>query len=119
MGEGPRRIQRSRARGWRMPTGAVYVGRPSRDGSAFVVVQDGTLWGVWQNGTLNRWPARDRANAHALSVSLYRQKLTAEIEADPQAASLMRDRLRGKVLCCWCPPGLACHADVLLEVANA
>lgn len=27
--------------------------------------------------------------------------------------------LRGKDLCCWCSPSKACHADVLLELANA
>lgn len=27
-------------------------------------------------------------------------------------------RLRGKNLACWCPLGEACHADVLLELAN-
>lgn len=27
--------------------------------------------------------------------------------------------LRGKNLACWCKPGTPCHADVLLEIANA
>lgn len=27
--------------------------------------------------------------------------------------------LRGKNLACWCKPGAPCHADVLLELANA
>jgi hypothetical protein len=27
--------------------------------------------------------------------------------------------LRGKNLACWCKPGDPCHADVLLELANA
>ncbi|MET3514306.1 hypothetical protein ABIC63_002078 [Pseudacidovorax sp. 1753] len=27
--------------------------------------------------------------------------------------------LRGKNLACWCKPGASCHADVLLELANA
>jgi hypothetical protein len=27
--------------------------------------------------------------------------------------------LRGKNLACWCRPGATCHADVLLELANA
>jgi hypothetical protein len=27
--------------------------------------------------------------------------------------------LRGKNLACWCNPGDPCHADVLLEIANA
>lgn len=32
----PQRIQRQRAKGWRMPDGAVYVGRPTRWGNPFV-----------------------------------------------------------------------------------
>lgn len=32
----PKRIQRSRRRGWRMPEGAVYVGRPTRWGNPYV-----------------------------------------------------------------------------------
>lgn len=28
-------------------------------------------------------------------------------------------QLRGKNLACWCPIGAPCHADVLLELANA
>jgi hypothetical protein len=33
-------------------------------------------------------------------------------------AAIQRD-LRGKQLACWCPLGQPCHADVLIEVANA
>lgn len=29
------------------------------------------------------------------------------------------EELRGKDLACWCPLGAPCHADVLLEAANA
>jgi hypothetical protein len=39
----------------------------------------------------------------------------------PEQASLLdeaRRTLRGKNLCCWCRLGLACHADVLLELVN-
>lgn len=31
----PQRIQRKRTRGWRMPEGAVYVGRGSKFGNPF------------------------------------------------------------------------------------
>lgn len=31
----------------------------------------------------------------------------------------VRRELAGKDLACWCKPGHPCHADVLLEVANA
>jgi hypothetical protein len=35
----------------------------------------------------------------------------------PAFQEMARDKLRGKDLVCWCPPG-PCHADVLLEIAN-
>jgi hypothetical protein len=31
----------------------------------------------------------------------------------------LRAELRGKSLACWCPLDQPCHADVLLELANA
>ncbi|QPG72649.1 DUF4326 domain-containing protein [Mycolicibacterium mucogenicum DSM 44124] len=31
----------------------------------------------------------------------------------------IRRQLRGRDLACWCPLDQPCHADVLLEVANA
>ena len=31
---------------------------------------------------------------------------------------ILRQELRGKNLACWCAPSCACHADVLLELAN-
>ncbi len=40
---------------------------------------------------------------------------------DPVSAHLRKaaPELRGKSLACWCLPGSPCHADVLLELANA
>ena len=40
----PQRIQRKRARGWRMPEGAVYVGRPSRWGNPFATAAEFDHW---------------------------------------------------------------------------
>jgi hypothetical protein len=31
----PRRVQRSRTKGWKMPEGAIYVGRPTKWGNPF------------------------------------------------------------------------------------
>ena len=39
----PVRIQRKRTKGWRMPEGAVYVGRPSAWGNPFPVGYEGDL----------------------------------------------------------------------------
>jgi len=35
----------------------------------------------------------------------------------PPSKAIIREKLSGKVLGCWCAPN-ACHGDVLLEVAN-
>lgn len=98
-----KRIQRSRARGWRMPEGAVYVGRPSR-------------WGnPWRLGSLNIAHQPDGSAWTAEDVTRwYRQLIQAEFDLDP---SLLAP-LRGRDLVCWCPLSAPCHADVLLELAN-
>lgn len=73
------------------PPGAIYVGRPTKWGNPFVVGRDGTRADVIQK---------------------YREWLSPELRA------AARRELAGKDLVCWCAP-LACHANVLLEIANA
>lgn len=101
----PKRIQRKRTKGWRMPEGAVYVGRPTKWGNPWKV-------GV-QDGTVNGKPATVLWTAVG-AVAAYRTWLNREIEA----GRLDVAELRGKDLACWCPLDHACHADVLLEIAN-
>ena len=98
----PKRLKRSRAKGWRMPKGAVYVGRPTKWGNPFRIAQ----------------PA-DRAPA----VEKFRRWLAGEDGLGPSAAEGRRlaaaaSALRGKDLVCWCPLDQPCHADVLLALAN-
>jgi Domain of unknown function (DUF4326) len=40
----PRRIQRQRTKGWRMPAGAIYVGRPSPWGNPWPIDGDMQPW---------------------------------------------------------------------------
>ena len=52
------------------------------------------------------------------AVECFREMLTFPGErADAIRAAL--PELRGKNLACWCTLGTPCHADVLLELANA
>lgn len=88
----PVRVQRRRAAGWRMPPGAVYVGRPTRWGNPFTIAE------------------HDRPGA----VTRYR----AALRADPARLAAVRRELGGCDLACWCPLDVTCHADVLLELAN-
>lgn len=90
----PTRIQRLRSAGWRTPPNAVYVGRPSKWGNPFVV-------------------GRDVATSEE-AVAAYRRWILDQ-------PSLLHEvtELRGKQLMCWCSADKPCHADVLLELANA
>lgn len=74
-----------------IPKDAVYVGRPSEHGNPFVIGRDGSRAEVI---------AKHKANLTPDQIT----KIIAE--------------LRGKDLVCWCSP-LACHADTLMEIANA
>lgn len=91
----PKRIQRKRVRGWRMPLGAVYVGRPSRFANPFKI--DGLA-------------VPDAAAA----VTAFRAYLTAQ----PALVASIKSDIKGKDLACWCPENTPCHGDVLLEIAN-
>lgn len=92
----PERIQRKRVKGWKMPANTVSVTRPSKFGNP---------WIVERFSTCGCHDARD-------AVRLFRKH---EAHLAPLAAA----ELRGKNLACFCPLGQPCHADVLLEWANA
>jgi hypothetical protein len=49
------------------------------------------------------------------AVGMYRLHLLAR----PDLVAAARAELRGRTLACWCRPSDPCHADVLLEMANA
>jgi hypothetical protein len=119
MSDRPIRIQLSRAKGWRKPANTIHVARPNRDSNPYLIIHEGKRWAVWRNGRTDIHQARDQAHAHDIAVSLFDQEMRAACEADPQAAELMFARLRGRNLACWCAPHFRCHADVLLELANA
>jgi hypothetical protein len=128
----PERIQMRRTKGWKMPPNTVYVGRPSR-------------WGnPWKIGDQMYDPALKefrRVETRADAVQAFRQKVDYDPDepwwdAPTEGGGWMtasggyddnihvnrrsiRRFLAGKNLACWCPLGQPCHADVLLELANA
>lgn len=117
--ETPRRIQRQRTKGWRMPKRTVYVGRPTTLGNPFQVARSVVIpaygermWDVLhESRVLVRWDTKKLAAADA--VDRYR-RFRREQPLTPQEIA----RLRGKNLACFCPLDQPCHADVLLELAN-
>jgi hypothetical protein len=118
----PVRIQRKRTKGWRMPEGAVYVGRGTAYGNPFRIYEHckGSDWGVEDTGRFflpygHGWT---RIGAARAAVNLYRQELDAAYPEGSTAREILALNLRGRDLACWCPLDQPCHADVLLEVAN-
>lgn len=116
----PQRIQRRRVKGWRMPVGAVYVGRPTKWGNPWLVRWEGGAkicgngWVVLDPDWLPR-PLRhyctSQAVARRYAVWRFRRWLASGF------ARLRPTELAGRDLVCWCPPG-PCHADILLRLAN-
>lgn len=102
----PKRIQRKRSKGWTMPPNTVYVGRPTKWGNPFRI----------SNGDCSH-PDCGPKSHHPISaqdaVDAFRRWLTESFN------KTVRAELRGKDLACWCPLNQPCHADVLLEIANA
>lgn len=119
----PSRIQLCRRRGWRMPDGAVKVDRSTEFGNPFRVecLEDGrfAVYFQWLN-SLRSEPHEIRESREAAldaAVALHRDWLLSEAGQFTRRAAKME--LAGKDLACWCRPDRTCHADALLEVANA
>jgi hypothetical protein len=140
MGE---RIQLRRTKGWRKPEGAIVVSRPSVFGNPAVIECDRSIrntvnpWHVFAGdvGPGLGWCETER-DARALAVKFFREwvltkdgSFVIQRHADQgrthaycEAHKRLHERLpelAGRDLACWCPLDQPCHADVLLEIANA
>lgn len=115
----PHRVQLSRKRGWKMPPDTVKVDRSTKWGNPFVTVR----------GMNGREPMSPK-----MAVFSFRRVIeqtggwfpvplpwpAGKIPAmDPTTVEDVRRELAGKNLACWCALSEPCHADVLLELANA
>lgn len=106
----PVRIQRKRTKGWKMPPNTVSVTRPGPYGNPFVVGEYPALAysQMWNKSVPDA----------ATAVRLFRTLLVqALLTHDSSVDTLLK--LRGKNLACFCALDQPCHADVLLELANA
>jgi hypothetical protein len=115
--EKPKRIQRKRTKGWRMPPGVVYVGRPGFWGNPYgadalsLALYRNTVQGIWNPTLLDGLPETTRQEVYQSHIEW---RVRSKHILRPEIQSL----LRGKDLACWCREGAPCHADILLELAN-
>ena len=134
----PQRIQLRRIKGWRKPEGAINVARPTMWGNPWrmdfaAIIGPGMdhvayltpeaaqdisvdLYRAWLT---NRWPGM-------LAADMAPRWTTPELSARRRNILDRLPKLRGHDLACWCAIGndfygdpIRCHADVLLELANA
>jgi hypothetical protein len=105
----PVRVQLRRTKGWRMPPNTVKVDRTTRWGNPYPVAR-----------TTRIHPAEAGYTAEQ-AVSAFKGRMHGLLAINAVDLSA----LRGKNLACWCPltdkdgNHVPCHADVLLELANA
>lgn len=99
----PKRIQMSRSRPWRhLHPDAVIVDRRTK------------------------WGNPKRLKTRAESAQWYRRVVAGQRQSEwypcdgwMPTIEAIRAELAGRDLACWCPLDSACHADVLLEIANS
>jgi hypothetical protein len=106
----PKRIQRKRVKGWKMPPNAVYVGRPTEFGNPFPVDVYGIegaleLYREWLYGRMSAREMSELSHYGDLSLGNLRRRVLPHL-------------VRGKDLACWCALDQPCHADILLALAN-
>jgi hypothetical protein len=94
MNNGPQVYSKRKGASLPPPLDAVYVGRPTKYGNPFVVGVDGN-----QDECVKKFA-----------------EWIFEAEQNDLREDI-RNTLKEKDLVCWCKP-LACHADVILEIAN-
>jgi hypothetical protein len=119
----------TRQRPWRAENpDAVIVARPSRWGNPYTIAMMQER--LDELAKIGRGEGLAKRGARALAVEAFR----CDLEYGPDSAwwwygphmgiirikgALQDGELAGKDLACWCPLDQPCHADVLLELANA
>ena len=100
----PQRIQQSRRKGADIQRLSREVnGRPARS------VVRGSRWG-------NPFPVKKHGRAEA--IAQFRRLVAVAAPGDGMHPETIRRDLRGFNLACYCELADACHADVLLAIAN-
>ena len=111
----PKRIQRKRTKGYRLPDGTICCTRPGKWGNQFPVgmwfKKVSPDWYVWTCGDSPHFGDQQvRDLAH--SLELWREYVRARVKWDRQWLEPLRN---AKFLACWCRETATCHVDVIIE----
>jgi len=126
----PKRIQRRRTRGWKMPPNTIYVGRRNSGDRGH-----GRFGNPRRVGQLRGYTAEDAVRDYRRWIDREPSVRSFEnVYGKPPTYEEIRAELRGKNLACWCRLCAAhkdgkplnvhcrdcrpCHVDPLGEIAN-
>lgn len=111
----PKRIQRKRTKGWKMPPNTVYVGRPGPFANPFPI---GMPVSELPFLVVKYFPYKlDEVLTQEGAVDAFKVFLEKTYTGQNLAKNA-RKNLKGKNLACWCREGSPCHGDVLLKLVN-
>jgi hypothetical protein len=107
----PNRLQLRRTKGWRMPAHTRKVDRTTVYGNPFNRKGDDIvqLHRAWLTGQMTA----------AIIEARYPPLVAKHLISRRLHVLATLSELRGMNLACWCPLNQPCHADLLLELANA
>jgi hypothetical protein len=123
----PTRIQRSRAKGAKLPPGTLCCTRPGRWANPFRVVKhepnywrvhiqfgakDTNLKQAWMTEILTRQAAGFSSEPDAIRYAIECFRLLIEVMPDTYPVEELR---KYKRLACWCALDKPCHVDVLIQ----
>lgn len=117
----PKRIQRKRTKGYRLPDRTLCATRPSVWGNVYPVSEFGdlslplfrnSLRGVWDASLLDGQPEAKRLRAYDLHCAWQKRFVGHPLDA---LRSILPDY---DFVACFCPLGQPCHVDSILELAN-
>ena len=119
----PKRIQRQRHKGWKKPANTVIVDRTTKWGNPISIAEVAEQYPSLEGRQVATLVVRDfETLARQGSLHLPNWRFLGGARGPvtwtyPSADEICAE-LAGRNLCCPCPPGRPCHADVLLELAN-
>lgn len=130
----PKRIQRKRTKGWRMPENTVNVTRPGKWGNPLKLVGDQIfIHAGHRRKYLDPWVFLCMGDMEKM-LKLFKCLATGimqpgeydfKLEMTSDLLYWVRHfryldwaELKDKNLMCFCSPESSCHADVLLEIVN-
>jgi hypothetical protein len=113
--EKPIRVQRKRAKGYKLPENTISVTRPSKWGNPFKIGDE-----IPENWLSNEIKFNEPLIKPDKSIILDRENCINIYRKWVTETDLSKDlhELKGKNLACFCNLSDKCHVDVLLELAN-